>query len=184
MALPVPAAAPGCSQPGGRACPFWLQQKAAHFPAERAALCSRRFIFSKGDAGGSICLSLALLSQLDQNLGVDAGALFISSSWHASLGMYLKTWPMLHGRFCLDAFGGKYGDFHNQINEDIYHHQDSQQLYSSTSDTHFSYLVWEQLLLRGAGAGDLGCILVPAAPRGLAQQPPRSCSMRGLLNDQ
>lgn len=108
MALPVPAAAPGCPQPGGRACPFWLQQKAAHFPAERAALCSRHFIFSKGDAGGSICLSLALLSQLDQNLGADTGALFISSSWHASLGMYLKTWPMLHSRFCSDAFSGKH----------------------------------------------------------------------------
>lgn len=57
--------------------------------------------------GGSICLSLVLLSQLDQNVGADAGALFISSSWHASLVMYLKTWPMLHSRFCSDAFGGK-----------------------------------------------------------------------------
>ena len=57
--------------------------------------------------GGSICLSLVLLSQLDQKVGADAGALFISSSWRASLVMYLKTWPMLHGRFCSDAFGGK-----------------------------------------------------------------------------
>lgn len=34
------------------------------------------------------------------------------------------------------------------------------------------YLVREQLLLGGAGAGDRGCIHVPAAPSGSARRPP------------
>ena len=65
-----------------------------------------------------------------------------------------------------------FGDFHDQINEDICHQQDSQQLYSSTSNTHLSHLVREQLLLGGAGTGDRGCIHIRAAPRGSARRPP------------
>ena len=46
---PVPAVAQSCLHLGGRVCLFWVQHKAAHFPADRATFSNSRFIFSKSD---------------------------------------------------------------------------------------------------------------------------------------
>lgn len=49
---PVPATAQSCLHLGRRVCLFWVQHKAAHFPADRATFSTSSFIFSKGGVWG------------------------------------------------------------------------------------------------------------------------------------
>lgn len=88
--------AQSCLQPGGRVCLFWVQQKAAHFTADRAMLSNSSFIFSKVMFGDSTCLSLVLHSHLDQNVGGDTRVPFISSSWHTALVIHLRPQDLAH----------------------------------------------------------------------------------------
>jgi hypothetical protein len=67
-----------------------------------------------------------------------------------------------------------FGDFHNQVNKDICHHRNTQQLYSSTSNTHFSYQLFSVMgfstwhLPPGGGGADL-CLL---SSEGYGREPP------------